>query len=489
MTTPGPGPSRDRGSGVPGSAAIAPPPVEFQGRTVPSAALADAARGWRDAVLDRVGDDGGPVALAMAHDLHTVELFFGLSALPGPLVLLPSDPASWRTRPALPAGTPLVLSPRLCHLAAEGVSLGLDVHAFDAVPRAGRAARDPAFLTNAGLVMFTSGSMGMPKPVYRRMEHVLGAVTARARAYGLVPGTGTLCSLPLDKSGGINNSLMMAVVTGGRFGLVGSRSPAAILRMLASGAYGYWATTVAVAALLTRLSDGTRVRAPAFSIAQAKLSPSLAERFHARFGSPLRSHYGTTETGAVTANAGRAADVRHDRVGHPIPGVELFVGDDPGDPPSDAAGRIWVRSPWMMRGYGLPGSIEPRVDVDGWWPTPDVGALDADGGLAIHGRADDRIRTGSGQILDLAEVVAVLMAHPGVRDAIAVPLESGEGTVPGAMVECEGGTSADALRRHLARALPPRYQPRVLMLTAELPRLPGGKADRRACTVALAARL
>jgi acyl-CoA synthetase (AMP-forming)/AMP-acid ligase II len=52
-------------------------------------------------------------------------------------------------------------------------------------------------------------------------------------------------------------------------------------------------------------------------------------------------------------------------------------------------------------------------------------------------------------------------------------------------VQGPAGVAASDVRRHLARRMPPWCQPRVVQVTQELPRLPGGKTDRMACAAIL----
>jgi O-succinylbenzoic acid--CoA ligase len=80
-------------------------------------------------------------------------------------------------------------------------------------------------------------------------------------------------------------------------------------------------------------------------------------------------------------------------------------------------------------------------------------------------------------------VADALMNHPGVNDVLVVPIDDPGGPVIGAAVE--GAVDAAELRAAAARALPPWLQPHVLVVLPALPRLPGGKPDRRACQARL----
>jgi acyl-coenzyme A synthetase/AMP-(fatty) acid ligase len=123
--------------------------------------------------------------------------------------------------------------------------------------------------------------------------------------------------------------------------------------------------------------------------------------------------------------------------------------------------------------------------VDGWWRSPDVGRLDGDGYLTLSGRADDCLRTGAGHLVNPADVAAALEGYPGVTDVAVVPIEAAAGSVLGVLVQNQEPLSLYDLRGHLMRRLPPWSQPRVLEAVPELPRLPSGRIDRRACIALL----
>jgi O-succinylbenzoic acid--CoA ligase len=134
-----------------------------------------------------------------------------------------------------------------------------------------------------------------------------------------------------------------------------------------------------------------------------------------------------------------------------------------------------------MEGYGFPPDLRRESVADGWWASPDVGRLDEAGRLAILGRLDDFVRTGTGHVVNPADVAAALEAYPGVADAAVVPIETAAGPVLGALVEAAAPLATGELRGHLARSLPPSARPRVVEVVAALPRLPSGRTDRRAC--------
>jgi acyl-CoA synthetase (AMP-forming)/AMP-acid ligase II len=98
---------------------------------------------------------------------------------------------------------------------------------------------------------------------------------------------------------------------------------------------------------------------------------------------------------------------------------------------------------------------------------------------------DDCVKTGAGHLVNLTEIADALTGHPGVVAAEVMSLDGAAGPVLGAILETAGNPSAAEIREHATRYLPPWSRPRVIRLIDQLPRLPGGKVDRRACRTLL----
>ena len=67
-----------------------------------------------------------------------------------------------------------------------------------------------------------------------------------------------------------------------------------------------------------------------------------------------------------------------------------------------------MRGPTVMSGYLDAPELNRSVFVDGWFRTGDIGSLDADGFLTLHGREKELINRGSEKIAPL-EIDQALM--------------------------------------------------------------------------------
>jgi o-succinylbenzoate---CoA ligase len=161
-----------------------------------------------------------------------------------------------------------------------------------------------------------------------------------------------------------------------------------------------------------------------------------------------------------------------------------------GIPFDDAAARIGegssieLRGPTLMDGYrGDPPATARAFTVDGWLRTGDLGSLDAEGRLVVHGRADEAIRTG-GETVWPEEVEAVLRSHSKVADvAVAGGADPSWGQRVIAWVvpaDPSDLPTLEDLREHSRGALARFKAPRELRIVASLPRTPSGKVRRNA---------
>lgn len=468
---------------------LLPASVLFEGTTWTRPRLAALAAHWHARLATLPPPPSGLLALAFANHPHVVALFAALAALPAPIVILSTDPRAWRTDPPIPAGTRLVLAPEQAGLAEAGRAAALEVVCLDGPPVAAPERAVPPALA-PGLVLFTSGSTGLPRPVYRSLDSIVQSACVLGRTLGLATGAGILATLPLARGYGLLGTLVLSAVLDGRLALAERFDPVRTLALLVSGDYAFWPSSPVMIDLAGRAPAppaagrahaplaGLRTEGAACFVA-GRVSPAARRRFEERLGAPLGSIYGTTESGIVAIDLVRGPE-RGAVAGQPLPGVRFATGEVRGAP-----GRLWISCPWVMDGYGFPPALGWPGEDPEWLPTQDVGVLDATGSLRLSGRLDDCIRTGAGYLVNPVEVSSALEEHPGVSEAVVVPLETSPGPVLAALVEGRPGLAADELRRLTHRLLPPWAQPRVVHVTAALPRLLDGRPDRLACIAAL----
>jgi hypothetical protein len=138
-----------------------PPPLMVGDRFWAADELSALALGWLDPIRAALSPATTLTALPLANRPDAVALFFALSTLPWPVVVLPPDVRAWRSAPPLPGGTPIFVPPSLASLALEGQAEGYSVIPLPD-PRPTSAPTPAAtFLASPGFVNFTSGSTAL----------------------------------------------------------------------------------------------------------------------------------------------------------------------------------------------------------------------------------------------------------------------------------------------------------------------------------------
>ena len=161
--------------------------------------------------------------------------------------------------------------------------------------------------------------------------------------------------------------------------------------------------------------------------------PAMIKTFHDDFGVTVVHAWGMTEMSPLgTVNTLKqhqlALPVEQQldimaKQGRAVFGVEMKIVDPDGNElPWDGqhSGDLLVKGPWIISSYFKDEGGDPLID--GWFPTGDVAAIDADGFLQITDRSKDVIKSG-GEWISSIDVENIAMAHPAVAMAacIAVP--------------------------------------------------------------------
>ncbi|MGA7893825.1 MAG: amino acid adenylation domain-containing protein, partial [Candidatus Sulfotelmatobacter sp.] len=182
-------------------------------------------------------------------------------------------------------------------------------------------------------------------------------------------------------------------------------------------------------------------------------------------------------------------------IGGPIANTEVYVLDEKMEPvPVGVVGELYAGGPGTARGY----LNRPELTAEKFGPHPfaqtpgerlyrtgDRVRRRVDGNIEFIGRRDNQVKI-RGFRIELGEIEAKLSEHPGVLEAVVIARQD----TPGdkrlvAYVRTQAGDSVDiqALRTHLAAALPEYMVPAAYMQLASFPLTPNGKLDRKALPV------
>lgn len=323
-------------------------------------------------------------------------------------------------------------------------------------------------------VVFTSGTTGTGKPVPLTYGNLWWNALGSLLNLGSRAGDLWLNCLPLYHVGGLS-ILVRGVLYGVPVLLHEDFDPIAVNQACDTSQV----TVVSLVSTMLRRLIEARDRRPFPASLRCVLLgggplPDTLLRACLDIPIPIAPTYGLTEC------ASQVTTLRPDEVvdhagssGRALIGVDIAVDGRMGVP-GRQQGEILLRGPSVAGGY-----LESRGFASAF-RTGDLGRLDAEGYLFVSDRRQDLIVSG-GENISPAEVEAVLLRHPAVRDVAALGLADQEwGQIVAVVIVCdpEPGRIQD-LDDFCRGRLPGFKCPRRYHFAQELPRTASGKLARR----------
>ncbi|MEO0617770.1 MAG: malonyl-CoA synthase [Pseudomonadota bacterium] len=333
-------------------------------------------------------------------------------------------------------------------------------------------------------LLYTSGTTGRSKGAMITHGNLSSNAETLHSHWRFQPGDVVLHALPIYHVHGLFVCLHTALLNGStmlwlpRFDLdaVIARLPRATVMM-------------GVPTFYTRLLSDERFDrelVAAMRLFVAGSAPLLAEThtdFEARTGHRILERYGMTEAGMITSNPYEPGGRIAGSVGYALPGVSVRIADDKGTAlDAGEIGTLEVRGPNVCSGYWqMPDKTAEEFRTDGFFITGDLARADADGRIAIVGRAKDLIISGGFNVYP-KEIESAIDDIPGIGESavIGVPHpDFGEGVVA-VITTRQADVSPDTVRAALADQLARFKQPKKIFVVDELPRNTMGKVQKAA---------
>lgn len=328
----------------------------------------------------------------------------------------------------------------------------------------------------------TSGTTGLPK-CYAITHFNAAAITLMGNLYEVRSSDVLLTTLPAFGRIGMA-WLVIGLLAGARNVLMNFDADSA-LRLIETEAVTITNIVPTMGAMLLaspelarRSMSSLRAIIYAGSMLPAQLRTATGERICAE----VHEYYGMQETGVLAASGPRERRLRPDSVGRaPLFTGLRIIGPDGSPVAPGEIGEILGTSPAATTSYFKNDAATEGTFRDGWVHTGDLGRLDAEGFLFICGRKKDMIVTG-GQNVFAAEVEAVLLDLPGVRDCAVFGLPDatwGECVAAAVVADASADLDLTRVQEHCRRVLAGFKLPRRLFLQADpLPRTPTGKVQK-----------
>ncbi|WP_420811521.1 amino acid adenylation domain-containing protein [Myxococcus stipitatus] len=379
----------------------------------------------------------------------------------------------------------------LSKLPSEGLTLVLldDVALSE---RPAHALPPSALPDSLAYVVFTSGSTGKPKGVactHRGVVHTLLGVDYTTFNHEQTH----LLLAPISFDATVFE-VWGALLHGARLVVLPPLAPS--LEDLFGAISRHAVTTLwATSGLFSQLVE-SRLPAPP-SLQRVLTGGDVVSPLHVRealtsWGLPVTNCYGPTEiTVLATAfSLARADDVGTCiPIGRPTNGTRLLVLDASLQPvPVGVTGELFIGGEGLARGYlGQPALTAERFVPDPFSASPgarlyrsgDLVRWSPDGVLDFIGRSDAQVKV-RGFRIELSEVEAALLAHPSVREAVALAREDAPGDKRLVGYFVADDLDSVSLRAFLKSRLPEFMVPSSLLRLDALPLTSNAKIDRKA---------
>ena len=335
-------------------------------------------------------------------------------------------------------------------------------------------------------ILYTSGTTGRSKGAMLTHRNLQSNAEVLKDYWGWRPRADVLIhALPIFHVHGLFVAIHGALISGSQMIWLNRFDPKRVVARLPDATVFMGVPTLYVRMLaeptLTREAcNGMRL----FISGSAPLLLETFEAWRERTGHTILERYGMSETAMLTSNPYSAVqgERRGGTVGFPLPGVQLRVRDDAGEPcPTGEIGHIQVAGPNVFAGYWrMPEKTKEEFTPDGYFKTGDVGKVDGRGYVTIVGRSKDLIISGGYNVYP-AEIEGYINEMAGVAESALIGVPHPDfGEVGVAIVTPKPGAAVDgeAVIAELKARLANFKIPKCCFVVPELPRNTMGKVQK-----------
>jgi acyl-CoA synthetase (AMP-forming)/AMP-acid ligase II len=357
----------------------------------------------------------------------------------------------------------------------------LDLQARERPAGTGADNRRSPRSSDVALLLHTSGTTSGPKQVPLLQRNVLASCHALADHYRLSSLDRSLCVMPLFHVHGLVGACLSTLVSGGTAVVPRRLGGESLVNSLAD------ATWLTASPTLHRMLLERMNRKRAFGREKLRflrscssaLPPDLLAEAEGFFDVPMIEAYGMTEAShQISSNPLPPGQRRLGSVGVPT-GIEVSILTGAGGKQQEGQlGEVAIRGPSVTPGYRDPERRGEGPVESGWFLTGDIGLLDAEGYLYLHGRLKEMILRG-GENISPYEIEQVLASHPTVLEAACFGIPDRKyGEIVGAAVVATAECAPGDLNRHCQEHLAAFKVPARVWFVDSFPKTITGKIQR-----------
>ena len=337
------------------------------------------------------------------------------------------------------------------------------------------------------LLLYTSGTTGLPKGVILSHKNMVAGGEYTTLAHELTPQDRALCSLPLYHINGEIVTAVAPLVSGGSVIMPHKFSVSDFWKLISEYRCTWFSV---VPTIISFLTSSTEIAGQALHLEQLRfgrsassaLPPPLHQTFEDKFKVSIIETMGLTETAApVFSNPVDPAKRKYGSPGQAVGNIAKIIDKTGQEVPRGTQGEIMIKGDNVMKCYyKAPSKTAEALEPDGWLHTGDLGYMDEDGFVFVSGRIKELIIKG-GENIAPREIDEAFYKHPAIQDAAAVGIpdeEYGEEIMCCCVLKKDCECTIEDLEAFCREELGEFKTPKVIKVMKELPKGPSGKIQR-----------
>lgn len=333
------------------------------------------------------------------------------------------------------------------------------------------------------LMLFTSGSTGVPKGVMFHGQMLLSNQVETINGWGLTSDDVTLVETPFFHTGGYNVLLLPLLYLGGTVILASFFDAENVFSCIEKYKVSVY---FGVPTMFQMLLEKPRFNECDFSSIRffisggAACSKTMIEAYQKK-NLVFKQGFGLTEVGPNCFLLDeKYAVTKSGSIGRAMPHSKVRVVTKEGrDAAVDEPGELLIAGPHVCLGYYKNAKAFEDTFKDGYFYTGDLVKQDADGFFYVVGRIKDMYISG-GENVYPGEVEKQITTHSDIAEAVVVAVPSEKwGEVGFAFLKTESEIKVEELREFLNPLLSRYKHPHFIKCFKDFPLLPNGKVDRK----------
>jgi len=333
------------------------------------------------------------------------------------------------------------------------------------------------------MILYTSGTTGVPKGAMITHKMLFWNSVNTSLRLDINSSDHTQAYAPLFHTGGWNVLFTPFLHHGASHTILEGFDPDIILELIEKEG-----STIlfGVPTMMQMLADSPKFHTTDLSslryavVGGAPMPIPLIEIWHQK-DVPIRQGYGLTEVGPNCFSLNQDAAIsKQGSIGFPNFYMDARVLSESGEEVgTDEPGELCLRSPVVTSGYWRKPEETSKAIDDGWFHTGDMARKDKDGYFYIVDRKKNMFISG-GENVYPAEVEAILIQHPDIKDAAVIGIPDEQwGEVGLAFLVATREIEIEELRDFCLKSLAKYKTPKQVCLIEALPLNDSGKLDRK----------